>query len=346
MIENVEQLVWGAQKLIWEGQQEALNNYPLIPPTTWAGSIQRDIIEFSRSSDPLLWPAVQQDPFLHVAVIMMVKDESDIIRQNLLWLYFVGVRRFVIIDNNSSDSTPEIIKDFSKSSADIEMLSIHDPLIHYFQKEKTTGMFHFARSVWPDLKWVFPIDADEFLIPQQGFDPLEGLSPEIDAITIPKVIHCLSGEPIEYGQDALFNMPVRTLLGAVPPKVAVRVNSEASIEQGNHFVSFPQGRSPIHASGLCLGFYYREFPTRSFAQFLRKVRNGGAAIQAAKKYDPLRSCGGEHWIAYYETLANGGEEALFQVFQAQFVHTPADGAWTTDPFPGYRQNDRMIVRAQ
>lgn len=328
-----EQLIWGAQKLIWEGQQEALNSYPLVSSSSWAGSIQRDIIKFGQSSAPLLWPSVQQDPCLDVSVIMMVKDEADVIGENLHWLYFVGVRRFVVIDNNSSDRTPKIIDEFRYLSKEIEMLLIHDPVMRYFQKEKTTGMFHFARSVWPDLKWVFPIDADEFLIPQLGFDPLKELSPDVDAITIPKVIHSLSKESFGYDPDALFNMPIRSHFYVVPPKVAARVNSEASIEQGNHFVSFPHGKSPKHASGMHLGFYYREFPTRSFAQFLRKVRNGGLAIQAAKKYDSLRSCGGDHWTSYYEALVNGGEEALFKVFQDQFVHAPT-GGWTTDPFPG------------
>ncbi|MDD5125424.1 hypothetical protein, partial [Methylovulum sp.] len=68
----------------------------------------------------------------NVAYISMIKDEEDIIFYNLLWHYELGLRKFFLIDNLSTDKTLQRIKLFEKLFDDAEIFILHDPVIAHY----------------------------------------------------------------------------------------------------------------------------------------------------------------------------------------------------------------------
>jgi hypothetical protein len=124
-------------------------------------------------------------------------------------------------------------------------------------------------------------------------------------------------------------MSVRSHLFAVPPKIVLRASAALNVTAGNHKASHATGQPVIHAGGFQHGFYYREFQTRSFAQFLSKVRHGGAAILAARAQG--HDVGGQHWLAWHEVLRRGGEAALQETYR-DVAFREAGAGYVVDPF--------------
>ena len=323
--------IWRVQQAIWGADPGSIMQLPQADPGSWAGSVQLDARTYGPAAS-LSRPMTPAAEHRGIAVVMMVKDEEDIIGHNLEWLHYVGVRRFVIADNQSSDGTREGILGFQARHPDCEVIVVDDPVVSYVQSVKTTRLLRQAISTWPDLRWVFPIDADEFLIPSRGFGPLDELPDHIDAMTIQKVIHSrhsLGGE-VDTGSP-LGLMALRSSLFWVPPKSACRAREHFAVTPGNHYIASSAGGSPVYQGAFALGLYYREFQVRSFEHFLRKVGNGGQAILAAKKEG--RAEGGDHWLRYFEVLSTAGESGMRKLYEDEFVRGGNPG-FTLDPFYG------------
>ncbi len=314
---------------IWNGTPDCIFGLPLVDSLSWEGSIQHEVVKHGKHAQ-LLFPGSPKASTLDVAVVLLVKDEEDIILSNLSWLAFNGIRRFVISDNKSTDNTFAIISEFQKVHQECEIVLISDPLVSYIQSLKTTGMVRFALSIWPDIKWVFPVDADEFLVATNGFQSLSDLPSSIEALTIPKVNHFRSDVGNEVEETSpLIEMPIRNLLFCTPPKCAMRASLSLKVSGGNHKVFRVDGSTPKYHGGFSLGFYYREFQVRSFKHFLKKVVNGGKAISLAKSEG--RAEGGDHWLLWFDILNNFGKAGLYKHYKQGFIrNTNLD--FVHDPF--------------
>ncbi len=316
---------------IWNARYDRLAALPSNKPNTWAGSIHSQVLTFGLRPD-LTARFSRHDPFLACAAILMVKDEADIIRANLDWLYHIGVRHFAIIDNDSQDATATEIRRFETERRDVNLLLEHDTIVAHFQAEKTKLMCDIAHKAWPHVEWHIPVDADEFLNTRNGLRSLMFVPDEIEALTIPKVIH-FQTRSVETPAAAgiLPNMPVRSTPFAVPPKIILRASADLSVSKGNHWVISGAGRPACYDGGLTYGFFHREFQTRSFAQFLSKVRNGGAAVLAANALG--REVGGQHWLAWHRLLTEGGEGALRAEYEKVAFREPGPD-YVVDRFAG------------
>lgn len=292
---------------IWENRSFSLRNCKLAEGR-WAAGVQGDMLALD---NVLSWPDNPSPPFPLVALIMMIKDEADILEQNLSWHYHIGIRRFILNDNNSNDDSLQIIMSFRDEKKDAEVLILSDPLIRYMQSEKMTGLFDLARAIWPDLLFIFPVDADEFVVPSKGLEALDTVPSNVDALTLSKVVHYIDPDH-EEKEDVFLRMPCRSEICALPPKVAVRARAGVQISQGNHQV-FLWGRSAFYASGGRLGLYMREFPVRSREHLHRKIINGGRAIDAAERFLG-RDVGGQHWKDAYKSYVESGSLALDRLY--------------------------------
>jgi hypothetical protein len=90
------------ERCIWNHDWEGLLRTGPCNPQSWAGSVQAELIGLGIFPD-LSIQAESFAPFPYCAVLMLVKNEADIIGTNLNWLYHIGIRRFVVLDNNSDD---------------------------------------------------------------------------------------------------------------------------------------------------------------------------------------------------------------------------------------------------
>ncbi len=321
------------ENCIWHHDWEGLLRTGPCSPTSWAGSIRQTLAEHGNYPDISAPPhALPVFPFC--AAVMMVKNEADIIGANLRWLYHSGVRRFIVMDNGSTDGTADALRDFAASRPDARLEALLDPIVAYFQAEKTSWMCERARQIWPDIRWILPIDADEFLIVRRGLHALAYVPDDIHALTVPKAMHFhpAGTEPPDDGRLHLERMSVRSHLFAVPPKVLLRAVPGLGVGSGNHKAVRADGGLVAYAGGWEHGFAYREFQTRSFAQFTSKVRNGGAAIQAGRAQG--YSGGGEHWLAWYEVLCSG-DEAAFRALYDDVAHRRVSQGYIDDPFTAY-----------
>ncbi len=317
-----------AEACIWRMDPGGLAASAPCDPRSWAGSVRHDLRAAGAAPDLTAQTEVGS-PFLPCAAVFMVKNEADIIGTNLGWLHRLGVRRFVVMDNDSADGTWAALTDFQAAHSDAELLAIRDPIVAYTQARKVSGMCQLARSVWPDVQWLFPLDADEFLVTRHGLRALVYVPEDIQALTVPKMVHF---RPLPYHAGKagalLGGMSVRSAPWAVPPKVLVRARAELNVGQGNHKAELPNRRAS-YTGGFQYGFSMREFQTRSFEQFLAKVRHGGAAVLAANaRGQPV---GGEHWVAWHELLLQGGEAALREEYVRVAYRAPGNG-YVKDPF--------------
>jgi hypothetical protein len=309
---------------IWHHDPEGLARTAPCDPQSWAGSVQQELLTHGIGAD-LAAPPGPFPAYPRCAVVTMVKDEADIIHAALSWLYHIGARRFLLMDNMSSDGTWQQLMRFQTDRPDVELLVIRDPVVAYYQSEKMSALAQLAKAHWPDIGWVLPVDADEFCVARRGLQALDEVPAHVEALTVPKVIHFLrAGTPEAAPGPADFaRMSVRSSLFCVPPKVIARADPSLRISQGNHKIFAEHDRQIVYAGAFRYGFFHREFQTRSFAHFVRKVRNGGAAILAAQADG--RNVGGEHWLAWHKTLTEQGEEGLRAVFATQCFRTPGGG---------------------
>jgi hypothetical protein len=309
---------------IWHHDHEGLVRTGPCDPASWAGSVQQELLKNTIYAD-LTAEAGPFPAFPHCAAVTMVKDEADIIYANLRWLHHVGARRFVVMDNMSADGTWAEVMRFDMDHPDAEVLLLRDPVVPHYQSEKVSAMMQLALQRWPDVAWVLPVDADEFCVAKHGLRALAYVPAHVQAVTVPKVIHFLGrGQAEPQGERIDFaKMDVRSSLFCVPPKVIARAAPNLRISQGNHKV-FAAGEERVrYTGGFQYGFFHREFQTRSFAQFRRKVVNGGAAILAAR--DNGRDVGGEHWMGWHATLREHGDAGLWKVYLEQCFREPGGG---------------------
>lgn len=95
---------------------------------------------------------------------LLIKNEADIIADNIHFHASQGVDCFVVMDNGSTDGTREIVESLKDQ---YEMLIIDRPQLDYQQSNwKTEMAVKSSRILGAD--WSIANDADEFWIPSSG----------------------------------------------------------------------------------------------------------------------------------------------------------------------------------
>ena len=115
-----------------------------------------------------------------LAVCAVVKNEGRYIREWLDFHYVVGVRRFVIYSNNSTDDTVALVQNWARS----ELVTLHHWPNIPAQSDAYQHMIDSHRDV---AEWCAFIDADEFLCPRTTLSLLEvldGFGPDIGGLYV------------------------------------------------------------------------------------------------------------------------------------------------------------------
>ena len=272
-----------------------------------------------------------------IALIMMVKDEDDIIYENLVWHFCVGFRKFVIVDNNSNDKTRERIEKFkTQTLGKAVVIIVDDPIVEYIQSRITTGVMRFANSTWPEVTWIFPVDADEFWYPNLPLkDVLSNVPQDKDIILTLQYQHL----PTETADKINENLPFydsityrhKTLSSGLG-KVAVKANPNIIIDQGNHNAHIINHTTNLnYISGNIIGLDMRHFQRRSLAQVRKKYWNGAQANIAAQSKKLIDMGQGIHWTSFMEEVNQKGLEQTTKDRFNEFVASKND--CVKDPLP-------------
>jgi hypothetical protein len=100
-----------------------------------------------------------------VALLLLVRDEADIIADNIRFHQARGVDYFIITDNASLDGTRDLLADLSRNQNNF--LVIDEPGRDHAQDRWVTRMASIARERYK-ANWVILSDADEFWFPASG----------------------------------------------------------------------------------------------------------------------------------------------------------------------------------
>jgi hypothetical protein len=241
---------------------------------------------------------------LRIVMTLKVRDEEDILADNLRFHLAQGVDFFVVTDNGSIDSTPAILERFQGAGlADVTREPSED--FHDSGREWVTRMAREAASKHA-ADWVVHGDADEFWWPLDGtlretleavpdhYGALIGARAEFvarppgpghwserlvvrerRALLRPKIAH--RGDPNVIvlhrgGHDAAFVGAGETLRSALRPPGRAVLRGVRADEGGG-------GGEPVPAPTFSVRILH--FPVRSLEQFRRRV-------DAALLHDPGR----------------------------------------------------------
>jgi hypothetical protein len=235
---------------------------------------------------------------MKLVMTLLLRDEQDIVRENLDFHLAQGVDRVIVTDNGSTDATVDILREYEAQGAVRLLLEPNDD---YSQGRWVTRMARLAADEGAD--WVINNDADEFWWPRSGTlaSTFERLPDEVGIV----VAHRANFVPRpEDGRRFWERMTVRErqslnpLGKPLPPKVAHRSHPQITVVQGNHRVEGPElGR---HVDDGSIDILH--FPMRTYAQFENKIVKGGRAY-ARNRELPHRT--GRTWRRLYELWEQG-----------------------------------------
>ncbi|WP_304249881.1 glycosyltransferase family 2 protein [Parabacteroides gordonii] len=258
---------------------------------------------------------------------LLVKNEEDMLEENLIFHKAMGVDGFIITDNNSSDRTPEIIRKYKEKGWIVE--AIEEKATDYQQKKWVDRMIWKAKSVHK-ADWVINADADEIWYAPSGDLKTELVSSRANVLTCEmKCVYPEEGKPFwQWGQTVevvndleRYNLSRYSLFARQNKKVIHRTAGYIQISMGNHKVTmFPKKveKSNIHI------YHYN---IRGKKPFLEKMINGGRQLeQNPKKH------GGRHWRYFYQLYKEGLLEAEYDkvIGTASFDQLKQDGFIRTD----------------
>jgi hypothetical protein len=249
---------------------------------------------------------------MKLVMTLLLRDEEDIVRENLDFHLAQGVDRVIVTDNGSEDATVEILREYEAQGA-VRLLL--EPADDYSQGRWVTRMARLAAAEGAD--WVINNDADEFWWPRCGTlaSTFEGLGDEVGIV----VAHRTNFAPCpEDGRRFWERMTAREreslnpLGKPLPPKVAHRAHPEITVVQGNHRVEGPDLGGRVDDGSIEI----LHFPMRTYAQFENKIVKGGRAY-ARNPELPHRT--GRTWRRLYELWEQG---ELRDHYDGQVVNGP------------------------
>lgn len=231
---------------------------------------------------------------MKLVMTLLVRDEQDIIKENIDFHYAQGVDYFIVTDNLSVDKTPTILQDYVKKGI-VHYLSQTDD--NYHQCAWVTTMAQMAIKEFK-ADWVINNDADEFWWPKTGNlkQTFSNLAPEINTLQAQRYNFVAIETPnIEaFYQQMIYRevMSLNPLGMPLPPKMAHKANEHIIVAQGNHSV---EGFDTLNTAVDLIDILH--FPLRSYSQFTNKIIKGGSAYQ---KNQILPQSVGITWRKLYE----------------------------------------------
>jgi glycosyltransferase involved in cell wall biosynthesis len=235
---------------------------------------------------------------MKLVMTLLVRDEEDIVRENLDFHLAQGVDQVIVTDNGSEDATAEILREYESQGVLRLLFETSDD---YSQGRWVTRMARMAATEGAD--WVINNDADEFWWPRAG--SLKTIFEQLDDRVGMLVAHRENFVPRpEDGRPFWERMTLREreslnpLGKPLPPKLAHRADPEIEVAQGNHKVEGAELGERLDDGSIEI----LHFPMRTYEQFENKIVKGGRAYARNRE---LPQSTGRTWRRLYEAWEQG-----------------------------------------
>jgi len=251
-----------------------------------------------------------------LTMTILVKNEIDIIEKNIRFHAKKGVDSFVVMDNNSTDGTRELLEELKKEFE----ITIIDEKGTYNQAKWMTKLTHIARKKY-NPSWLIPNDADEFWYAET--DLKEALKNQKKAVLTVDRFNFLLYEglnnwweseirvenPIFYRKNTqLSSENISIILTKISPKVIIKPKGLLWIRGGNHkalhlldFRDYFRHYDKIKRFEKIRVFHY---PIRSYEQFKKNIENRKKLLEKGAKMGP-------HYKRWVKLLSVGKLEEEF-----------------------------------
>lgn len=243
-----------------------------------------------------------------LVMTLIVRDEEDILKENIDFHLSQGVDFIIATDNCSVDSTKEILKKYESEG---KLLYIYEGDDNYNQHKWVTRIARIAVSDY-GADWVINNDADEFWWPRENtlkktFAALPSKCNVIQAHRNNFVHVYAEDDSIPFYKTMIFREvvslnPIGKLL---PPKQAHVGNRNVVVNQGNHSVDGIGQQNVIEGE---IEIFH--FPIRSHRQILNKIVKGGVAY--ARNDELPKGVGIALRTLYSEYIKNGNIDEYHQ----------------------------------
>lgn len=243
---------------------------------------------------------------MKLVMTLLVRDEEDILADNLDFHLAQGVDELIVTDNGSQDGTLDILRSYEARGV---VRVILEPTDDYSQGRWVTRMARMAAAEL-DADWVINSDADEFWWPREDTlrSVFEGLDEGVGALVGRRTNFVPRPEDDRPYWERM-TLRERESLNPVgkplPPKLAHRAHPEIEVVQGNHRIKGPDLGSTLDDGSVEI----LHFPMRSYSQFENKIVKGGRAY-ARNKELPEKT--GRTWRRLYESWEQGGLPAHYE----------------------------------
>ena len=242
---------------------------------------------------------------MRLIMTLLVRNEEDVVKENIDFHLFQGVDHIVAMNNLSTDSTRDILSNYASQGV-LTLIDQEDD--DYAQSEWVTEMVSIAHYQF-GADWIINNDADEFWFAEnQNLKSFfEHLPNHINLVRGQRNdMVCVEGPNGQDDRQPFYRrMKYRTLYSPDTPlqrpgsKVAHRSLPGVRVMQGNHHVAgFPE--KVFSAKELDILHY----PLRSSKQFMQKINLGGKAYRNNKNL-PKRI--GHTWRHMYKELKKTGK---------------------------------------
>lgn len=211
---------------------------------------------------------------------LLVKNEEDIIEENLIFHKAMGVDGFIVTDNNSTDNTVLILKKYLDKGWIKEI--IHETDDNYMQAAWVDKMILIAKNKY-NVDWIINADADEFWYCKSG--NIKNEISRTKANILKCNMRCVLPEenkefykwvntvkPIE--NPELYKLSRFSIYNPQFPKVMHRTSYYQKIHVGNHSVDMKYIKEEENQNIL---IYH--YSIRDMMHFTNKVIIGGKALE-------------------------------------------------------------------
>lgn len=216
---------------------------------------------------------------MKLVMTLLVRDEADILRENIEFHLSHGVDMIIATDNLSVDATKDILMEYQNQGL---LEYIFESRDNYHQSEWVTRMARLAKTKH-DADWVINSDADEFWWPETAGSlkqVFEQIPENIDGINIERYNFV---PIISQNQPFYHSMIFREVKSfnhsgnLLPPKTCHRGNENIHIRQGNHIIRFENNKKPEIQKSQAISILH--FPVRTKEQMTNKIIKGGRAYK-------------------------------------------------------------------